>query len=537
MSYVLGMPDFVMVCSDKKKVVFSAADTMQSDDVTVGLSQESEGLKVRVTAGDTPVEFVRLRWLKKFPAEARYLGDAWERAYGDLQWAVLNPSRMMPWYFFMHDKETSAGFGVKVRGGAMALWSVDEKGVNLWLDLRCGAQGVLLNGRTVEAACVVSKEYDGISAFLAAQDFCKVMCTDPIFAAEPIYGGNNWYYAYGKSSHEEIVADSRYIAALCEGLTPRPYMVIDDGWEIMHLNPGNSGPWTSGNAKYPDMKNLADEMRACGVKPGIWFRPLWNVDPELPREWYMPERHHTGHQALDPSIPGVIELVKADIRRLSEWGYELIKHDFSTWDMFGLWGKDTTDWLANGDWSFADRSRTSAEIVVDFYKAIREAAGKTVILGCNTIGHLGAGLMEIARIGDDTSGFAWDKTRKMGVNALAFRLCQHKAFFDVDADCIGVTGAIDWKMNREWGELLAKSSTPLFASIRPGVLSASEDAEMKSFFSLAAEKKIAAEPLDWFRNVTPSLWRFDGKEQQFDLSEDEGTTADFLNNARFLDVK
>jgi hypothetical protein len=60
---------------------------------------------------------------------------------------------------------------------------------------------------------------------------------------------------------------------------------------------------------------------------------------------------------------------------------------------------------------------------------------------------------------------------------------------------------------------------------------------MKSFFSLAAEQKIAAEPLDWFRNVTPSLWRFDGKEQQFDLSEDEGTTADFLNNARFLDVK
>ena len=534
MAHTLAMPDFVTLFTNDRKSVFSDVETIQQDDVSVKLTSTDNGVKVQVSAVNTPINYLRLRWQMKLPADARFLGDAWERSYGDLQWSGINASRMMPWYCLMNCGSGTAGYGVKVRPGAMALWSADPAGVTLWLDLRCGCKGVVLSGRTLDAAEVVSKFYSGISAFAAAQDFCKVMCDDPIFADRPVYGGNNWYYAYGQSSHEEILADSRYLASLCEGLENRPFMVIDDGWEIMHLKPGNSGPWTEGNSKYPDMKKLADEMRQCGVRPGIWFRPLWNVDPKLPRSWYMEERHHTGHQALDPSIPGVLELVKADIRRIAGWGYELIKHDFSTWDMFGIWGKDTQAWLGckpwgEPDWSFADRSRTSAEIVVNFYKAIHEAAGDTLILGCNTIGHLGAGLMQLSRTGDDTSGLAWDRTRKMGVNTLAFRLCQHKAFFDIDADCIGVTGAISWQQNRQWAELLAKSSTPLFASIKPGVLTAAENEDMKRFFAIASRQAIKAEPLDWLQDTTPARWSFDAQEQEFDWYESPGASPDFIN--------
>lgn len=535
MNNTLGIPDFVTLFTDKRKRVFSQTETMQLDDVSVELLPGEYGVKVQISALTTPLEYLRLRWQKKLPANARFLGDAWERSYGDLQWQSFNPSRMMPWYFLMNCDGVTAGYGVKVRPGAMVLWSVDPEGVTLWLDLRCGCKGVVLSSRTLHAAEIVSREYSGISAFAGAQDFCKSMCDDPTFAPHPVYGGNNWYYAYGQSSHEEILADCRYIASLCEGLENRPYMVIDDGWEIMHLKPGNSGPWTCGNSKYPDMKKLADEMRRCGVRPGIWFRPLWNIAPEIPRSWLMPERYHTGHQALDPSIPGVVELVKEDIRRISNWGYELIKHDFSTWDMFGIWGRETQAWMGGKawgepDWSFADRSRTSAEIVVDFYKAIKEAAGNTLILGCNTIGHLGAGLMQLSRTGDDTSGRAWDRTRKMGVNTLAFRLCQHKAFYDVDADCIGVTGSIDWKQNSQWAELLAKSSTPLFASIKPGVLTDAENADMKRFFAIASKQEIAAEPLDWLDNVTPAKWRFDNAEQEFNWFEAAGCSPDFIGD-------
>ncbi|MFR6589127.1 MAG: hypothetical protein ACLURV_01800 [Gallintestinimicrobium sp.] len=31
-----------------------------------------------------------------------------------------------------------------------------------------------------------------------------------------IYGGNNWYYAYGKSSAKEILEDSAYLAEMTE---------------------------------------------------------------------------------------------------------------------------------------------------------------------------------------------------------------------------------------------------------------------------------------------------------------------------------
>jgi hypothetical protein len=55
-------------------------------------------------------------------------------------------------------------------------------------------------------------------------------------------------------------------------------------------------------------------------------------------------------------------------------------------------------------WSLHDRSRTNAEVILDLYKRIRETGGqKTLILGCNTIGHLAQGRFDIQRTGDDTS--------------------------------------------------------------------------------------------------------------------------------------
>ena len=44
------------------------------------------------------------------------------------------------------------------------------------------------------------------------------MCTDPIFPEFPVYGSNNWYYAYGDSSEEEILSDTDYILKLTEGV-------------------------------------------------------------------------------------------------------------------------------------------------------------------------------------------------------------------------------------------------------------------------------------------------------------------------------
>lgn len=71
-----------------------------------------------------------------------------------------------------------------------------------------------------------------------------------------------------------------------------------------------------------------------------------------------------------------------------------------------------------------------------------------LILGCNTIGHLGAGYMHINRTADDTSGKCWERTRRIGINSLAFRLSQHRKFYEIDTDCVGIGGPIGWNDNR-----------------------------------------------------------------------------------------
>lgn len=280
-------------------------------------------------------------------------------------------------------------------------------------------------------------------------------------------------------------------------------MVIDDGWQIAHDHSYNGGPWDEGNADYGDMGQLAADIKKYNVRPGIWFRPLFDKFDVLPKTW----RLERDNSVLDISVPEVLAYIKEDVRRICGWGYELIKHDFSTYDIFGRWGFDMGAELTTSDWHFQDTSRTTAEIIVDFYRAIKEAAGDVIILGCNCMGHLGAGLMEANRTGDDTSGNEWERTKKMGVNTLAFRMPQHNAFFSADADCVGITENVPWEKNRQWMQVLSLSGTPFFVSVKPGLLNAKQEEELKEAYRKAAENTDTAVPLDWKAGKTPEKWQ------------------------------
>jgi alpha-galactosidase len=292
-------------------------------------------------------------------------------------------------------------------------------------------------------------------------------------------------------------------------------MVIDAGW--FPAEGCGGGPYDRGNENFPDMDRVASQMRSIDVRPGIWIRPL--LTQEAPANWKLPATHpiHSLERGavLDPSAPEVLELVKNDIARLREWGYSLIKHDFTTFDLTGRWGFEMGDRPTAGDWTFADSSRTTAEITRDLYAAIREAAGDAILIGCNTVGHLGAGLFELQRTGDDTSGREWERTRKMGVNTLAFRMPQHDAFFAVDADCVGLTNDVPWEMNRKWLDILARSGTPLFVSADPNALGADQTAALKEAFALAAKPRPVAKPMDWMETTCPERWEVDGETQAY----------------------
>lgn len=506
----INRPDFIELTTETKTVTSKwKNDDYNLDDINVKLNQDNEHLAIFLTAQTSKVKWIKLRWNNlSWDKNVRFLGDAWERGYGDMEWKGMNPNRFMPWYFCAKSEAKSVCYGVKVRPSAMCFWQVDSLGMTLFLDVRCGGSGVNLKGRVIKLADVIACEMRDCTSFEAMQEFCGQMCEDPILPKYPVYGSNNWYYAYGKSSESEILADCDYILNLTKDIGNKPYMVIDDCWQEHHrLNEYNGGPWTKGNEKFPDMKALAEKLVQKGVRPGIWVRLLLNEDENIKNEWRL-----SHNNCIDPTNPEALNYIKEDIKRICNWGYTLIKHDFSTFDLFGKWGFQMSPLVTDDGWHFYDDSLTSAEVVKLLYKAILDASveasnGETLILGCNTVGHLGAGYMHINRTGDDTSGVIWERTRFMGVNTLAFRLPQHGKFYEIDADCVGIDGGISWSMNKQWADVLAQSGTPLFISVRPNILDETEKQELHEILKVASKQEHHVIPVDWEETTCPEHWQ------------------------------
>lgn len=464
---------------------------------------------------------MRLRWRAKVPEFWRLLNDDWERSYGDLEWRCMVGDRVLPWYFLAFDGQATHGYGVQTGAAAFAFWQVDPDGISLWLDVRNGGSAVQLGGRLLDAATIVTyRGAAGESAFASARRFCRELCKSPRLPAAPVYGGNNWYYTYGRNcSAAGILRDTALMAELAPASANRPFMVIDDGWTPVNT----TGPWDRGNERFPDMPGLAASMKKQGVRPGIWLRPLF-TNAAIPESARLRPRVGSRTSVLDPTIPENLEIVRQDIRRLTSWGFELIKHDFTSFDLMGRWGFRMGAELTGSGWHFADRSRTTAEITLALYRAIRRAGGDALIDGCNTFGHLGAGIFEMQRTGDDTSGRDFDRTRRMGVNTLAFRMPQHRAFFDLDPDCAAVTPELPWDLASRWLHLVAHSGTTLFASPDPKVLNAESRGAIRRAFASACKPQPSAEPTDWMETTTPARWRTGGKTMEFDWYPPDGGT-------------
>ncbi|MFI0765179.1 hypothetical protein ACH4TQ_09665 [Streptomyces sp. NPDC021218] len=472
--------------------------------------------------GPEGLSTVALRW-RHHPGRHRpalVLGDAWERSYGELQWRGIQPERPLPWYWLGTDPATgtSAGLGVRTRAGALCCWTVDEDGTTLWLDVRSGGLPALPGDREIAAATVVGVATGAdTTPYAALQELCAAMSPDPLLPAQPVVGCNNWYYAYGQDfGPDAVLRDAATIAEFAGDHPVRPFCVVDDGWtEGGGSAPG--GPWDTGlPGLFDDMAGLAAGIADRGARPGLWFR--------VPTEGMRTDSGALGRIPLDPSLDATLATVAADVARFRSWGFELIKHDFSTYDVFGRFHPDTPHEMAGAGWRLADRTRTTAEVLMGLYRTIAKAAGDAVVLGCNTVGHLAAGLVQVQRTGDDTSGRHWERTRRMGINTLAFRLAQHSRFYAVDADCVPCTPATEWRLNRQLLDLVARSGTALFVSVAPAARTPQTDADLGAAVRLALDggSPGGVEPLDWLGTTAPRRWRTDNAERTYTWSQPWG---------------
>jgi len=278
---------------------------------------EGEELSVRLSSMRTSLTRVHLRWSGRLPETLRFLGDDWERSYGDLEWRGLAGDRVMPWYFLASDGQLTHGYGVKTGGASFCFWQVDTAGISLRLDVRNGGSCVQLGERDLAAADVVASEgREGITPFQAARFFCRKLCARPRLPEKPIYGSNNWYYLYGENmTTGNILRDVEQLAGLSSSGANPPFMVVDMGWGQVAEG---AGPWSQDNSRLPDMPGITAEIRKRGVRPGIWVRPLLTVET-LPEKWQLKVKRAEGAYqppllVLDPSVSEVLAHLQEGLR-------------------------------------------------------------------------------------------------------------------------------------------------------------------------------------------------------------------------------
>jgi alpha-galactosidase len=470
----------------------------RAGDLIVSLTNGLAGTVVSLSAPNLTLTHLRLHWRVPHPEDISVFGDAWERSYGDLGWRNVVAERPLPWYCAVHQVGITHCYGVETGAASFAMWQVDSAGITLWLDIRNGGNGLILGSRVLKAATLVARRGDpGEPIHTALHAFCRMMCRSPRLPKSTVYGSNDWYYAYGKNNAEGILRDAELAASLAPTSGPKPFTIVDDGWQDKRA--------------FPDMAALTMQIRAKGARPGLWVRPL-RAHSGADRKLLLPDTRFGRRVerfkdlAYDPTIPEARDRALDTVRDAVRWGNELVKHDFSTYELFGAWGFEMGPSVTTSGWNFNDRSLTNAEIVFSLYRGLREAAGdQTVIVGCNTIGHLAAGLFEANRTGDDVSGRVWERTRRMGVNTLAFRMAQNRTFFIVDADCVPFTKAVAWEKTRMWLDLVASSGTALIISPEPGVLGDRQKEVLREAFATAAAAPIAVAD-DMLLTSAPQQW-------------------------------
>ncbi len=186
------------------------------------------------------------------------LGDAFERAYGDLRFTPLDEEQIHHWYFMAHTSTTDYCYGVKVQPNAFCAWTLTPTTMTLWLDVRNGTDALYLTNRSLECCQIVTAEYQTTNPLTNLTQFCHQLSIEvPQTNDEKFIVTNDWYYAYGNNNRQDVLANTRGIVELTAQLPIQPWAVIDDGWQQDHSSNYNGGPLNAGNQKFGSMQEVA----------------------------------------------------------------------------------------------------------------------------------------------------------------------------------------------------------------------------------------------------------------------------------------
>lgn len=290
---------------------------------------------------------------------------------------------------------------------------------------------------------------------------------DKSFFKTPPSGWCSWYYYYRGLTEAEALKNLDWMA---ENLVPfgAEYFQIDDVWQAR----GDSDArywrdWSGVNQQnFPHgMKWLAEQIKARGMKPGLWLAAFGNSNSDLvkanPRQWLVDDKGEyvdagwVGRYLCDPSGPeGQSYLTELFTKLARDWGYEYFKID----------GQPPTDQLlGKHQKSLRNPALAGDEAYRAGLKAIRKGIGpERFLLGCWGTPTDGIGIMNGSRIGGDV-GASWQGFRP-AIDCTMRWYFTHNIAWYADPDTLLVRPPLTADQARCWASLYGLTGQLLMAS-------------------------------------------------------------------------
>lgn len=293
----------------------------------------------------------------------------------------------------------------------------------------------------------------------------------------PPSGWCSWYHYYQELNEEEVVRNAEWMS---RHLRPfgAEYIQIDDAWQGVGHGLGENRDWETIDRRFPHgMKWLADQIRANGMKPGIWLAPhgqsnfdfvaahraafLWRGDGSSAGEETEPgsvqKYNWEGRYIVDASGTAGQEYLRRLFRRLAdEWGYDYFKID----------GQPLVqDLYAKYRDRFADPQLTPEEAYRAGLRAIRDAIGpQRFLLGCWGTPWWGAGILDGTRTGGDIDANAGWTGMAPALDCTWQNYWTHTIVWYADPDVLCVRPPLTLEQARVWATVMGLTGQSLLTS-------------------------------------------------------------------------
>lgn len=146
-------------------------------------------------------------------------------------------------------------------------------------------------------------------------------------ALTPPLGWNSWNCWAGAVDADKVLRCAR--AMVSSGLSDHgfSYVNIDDTWQAKRGGQYNA---LQGNAKFPDLKGLCDQIHALGLRAGIYSTPWVKSYAGYPGG-----ASNAADGSYDPNASGhgAYGFEEADAKQYAAWGFDYLKYDWNPNDV------------------------------------------------------------------------------------------------------------------------------------------------------------------------------------------------------------